>query len=534
MLVIFGIMLVSCNDPSDSDTDTNTEVDTETDTDAGVEDVDLEGYKISLTEDKKQEIKIQNHSGEPIANAVVRFKRANGDEAMDMTDTTGVISKTLKAGNTFITVENSVTKKTYYLVLKEATEAGVVLCAYDELVKQKVHDGGTPDSESTEDDRKAYVTRNDGTFYATGLEGGKTVFFLFVPTKDGVYEFSASVEGTVGYYGAPINAIAKPIEPLADDNGVVTIVIKNKNIGESYENTTPYLIGITADDETVNDCLFTIKRAGNPEYTVDDLPYTGVTNLGTLESFFVGYKNWDVTVNNIDITSKKTVVLGEDGYYHLGSADGEIVYVRINKESDFIASLYDICQTDILCAYIYDKDGEFVAKEHYNLLISQYSEVADQSIGIYPLDDYLMRAIKNGGENKGWWKKGSMNYLFGTDIVDVESAWLFVCCTISVNDGAGAEDNPINVEKSASSSIEDQRVLIDGSETLYFTQISNIDSTLKITDKNGDLKVIYNGEEYVANTNGVIQVSIKKATSLDFQIVRVTEGEEIEITFTIS
>ena len=122
MLVIFGIMLVSCNDPSDSDTDTNTEVDTETDTDAGVEDVDLEGYKISLTEDKKQEIKIQNHSGEPIANAVVRFKRANGDESMDMTDSTGVISKTLKAGNTFITVENSVTKKTYYLVLKEATD----------------------------------------------------------------------------------------------------------------------------------------------------------------------------------------------------------------------------------------------------------------------------------------------------------------------------------------------------------------------------------------------------------------------------
>ena len=534
MLVIFGIMLVSCNDPSDSDTDTNTEVDTETDTDAGIEDVDLEGYKISLTEDKKQEIKIQNHSGEPIANAVVRFKRANGDESMDMTDSTGVISKTLKAGNTFITVENSVTKKTYYLVLKEATDGGVILNAYDELNSQKVHDGGTPDSENTEDDRIAYITRDYGTFYATGLEGGKTVFFLFVPSKDGVYEFSASVEGTVGYYGAPINAIAKPIEPLADENGVITLIVKNKNLGDSFESTTPYLIGITADDEAVNDCLFTINRASDPEYTIDDLPYTSITNPGSPESFFIGYKNWNVTVNSIDVTSKKTVVLGEDGYYHLGSADGEIIYVRINKESDFIASLYDICQTDLFCAYVYDENGEFVAKELYNSLIVQYSELADQSIGVYPLDDYLMRAIKNGGAQKGWWKQGSMNYLFGTQTIDIESAWLFVCCTLTVDEGAGAEDNPISVEKSASSGIEDQRVIIDGEQTLYFKQVSNVDSTLKITDKNGDLKVIYNGEEYVANTNGVIQVSIKKATSLDFQIVRVTDGEEIEITFTIS
>ncbi len=529
LLVVCGMMLIGCNNPEDSDTDTSTGSDTDTD----VTEQDLEGYKLTLEGDKQQKIKVLDHNGDPIANAVVRFARQDGSSTMDMTDREGAVTKTLKAGNTYITVENSVSKKNYYLVLNESSDEALVFKAYDELESQRVHDGGTPESESIDDDRVAYITRNGGTFYGSGLKGNKTVFFLFVPTKDGIYEFSANIEGTIGYYGAPINAIQQPIEPYAE-KGVITIEVKNKNLGDDFGSTTPYLIGVTAENAEVDECLFTIKRAGDPVYTIEDLPYNSITNENNPEAFFVGYKNWNIKLNDIDFSSKVTVALGADGYYHLGSEDGEIIYVRINKESKYIASLYDICYTDILCAYIYDENGEFVDKELYNSLINQYSALCDESTGVYPLDSYLMRAIKNGGEQKGWWKAGSMNYLFGTETIDVDSAWLFTCCTISVDEGAGTESNPIKVEKSTSDNIENQKILIDGGETLYFKQTSNIDSTLKITDKNGDLKVIYNGEELVANTNGTIQVSIKKSTSLEFRIVRVTEGEEIEITFTIT
>lgn len=527
LLVICGLMLISCNRPDDSDTD----IDSDTDTDEELE--DLEGYKITLDSDKKLTIKIQNYNNEPIVNAVVLFSRHDISESMDMTGSDGTVQKTLKAGSTFITVESSVSKKNYYLVLSEEKDDTVVLNAYEELESSRVHDGGTPDSESITDDRVAYITRKEGVYYATGLKGSKTIFFLFVPERDGIYEFSANIEGTVGYYGSPINAYQQPIEPYAVD-GVVTIEVKNKHLGDSFESTTPYLIGITAENADVDDCLFTIKRAGDPVYTIEDLPYNQITNPNSPEPFFVGYKNWNVTLNDIDISSKVTVVLGEDGYYHLDSEDGEIVYVRINKETKYLASLYDVCYSDILCSYIYDENGEFVDKELYNSLINQYSPLCDKSTGIYPLDSYLMRAIKNGGEQKGWWKADHMNYRFGTEKIDVESAWLFLCCTITTDKGAGAENNPIKVEKSISTDIEDQKILISGQEALYFKQTSNIDSTLKIKDTNGDLKVIYNGEEYTANASGVIEISIKKATSLEFQIVRVTEGEEIEITFTIS
>ena len=531
LLVIFGLMMVSCKDPEDSDTDIETEA--ETDTDSDITDVDIDGYKITLEADKSQTIKIQNYKGEPIANAVVVFTRQDTSVTMDMTDNNGNVTKTLKAGDTYIIVENSVSKKSYYLVLIEESAENIVLCAYDELDSERIHDGGTPESEDITDDRVAYITRSEGVFYATGLENKKTVFFLFVPTKDGIYEFSASKGIEIGYYGAPINAYQKPIEPYAKD-GVITFEIKNKHLGETFDSTTPYLIGITAADDSVADCLFTIERTGDPVYTVDDLPYNSITNPNNPQSFFVGYKNWNITLNDIDFSSKVTVVLGDDGYYHLGSEDGEIIYVKINKESSYVASLYDICQTDLLCSYVYDENGDFVDKELYNSLIMQYSELCDEATGIYPLDSYLMRAIKNGGNQKGWWKSGSMNYLFGTNVIDVDSAWLFVCCTVTIDEGAGSVDNPIKVEKSTASNIETQRVLFEGEEALYFKQSSNIDSTLKITDTNGDLKVIYNGEEYTANSNGVIQVSIKKATSLEFQIIRVTDGEEIEITFTIT
>ena len=177
LLVICGLMLISCNRPDDSDTDTETE----TDTDEELE--DLEGYKITLDSDKKLTIKIQNYNNEPIVNAVVLFSRHDSSESMDMTGSDGTVQKTLKAGSTFITVESSVSKKNYYLVLSEEKDDTVVLNAYEELESSRVHDGGTPDSESITDDRVAYITRKEGVYYATGLKGSKTIFFLFPTTR---------------------------------------------------------------------------------------------------------------------------------------------------------------------------------------------------------------------------------------------------------------------------------------------------------------------------------------------------------------
>lgn len=539
------LVLVGCNknngDDTSTDSSTNTSTDTgantdsSTDTGSGaVEEPD--GYKLTVSEAGSYKIYALDYLGQAIDGAVIKVTYPDHQSVMDFADSNGSVTVALKAGDNYVTVESSATKKSFYLVKAEESGNEITFNAYAELDSSRISDGGTPDDgtpESIADDRIAYTTRSTGSYYATGLKNGNTVFFLFIPTQDGVYEFSASIDGVVGYYGAPINAIQQPIDPLADENGVVTLEIKRKNLGETADSTTPYLIGITASDASVDECLFTIHRAGDPEYTINDEPYTYLTNPKTPDELFLGYKNWGVTLNNIDISMAVNAVYNEDdGYYHLGSKDGDIIYVRITTDSPYLPAFSTVCETSLMSCYIYDGDT-FIKKECYNLLISQYAEICDKTTGLYPLDSYMATAIKNHGGAAGWWNSSSMNYLFGETPINVDSAWLFACCTITVDETVGSSaENPIKVEKSIPTDIVTELAFVEAGATLYIEQTTKLDATLKVTDKDGCFKVIYNGQEYTA-TNGTITVNIVKADSLTFEIVNISENEA-EVSFTIS
>ena len=555
LVLCLALMLafVSCNKKSDDDSsaDSNTSTDSDTSTDSSTNtdsntntdtsegsgtQEEPKGYKLTVSEAGSYKIYALDNLGQAIDGAVIKVTYPDHQSVMDFADGNGSATLSLRAGDNYVTVESSATKKSFYLVKAEESGNEIKFNAYTELDSSRVSDGGTPDDgtpESTADDRLAYITRETGSFYATGLSGGKTVFFLFIPTQDGIYEFSANVDGVVGYYGAPINAIQSPISPLADENGVVTIQIKRMNLGETAESTTPYLIGITASDESVDECIFTIHRAGDPQYTIEDQPYTYITNPFNPEPLFLGYKNWGITLNDIDISREVNVVYNEDdGYYHLGSKDGDIIYIRITTESAYLPAFSLVCETSLMGAYIYD-GTTFIRKEGYNALINQYAEICDATTGLYPLDSYLAAAIQNHGNATGWWNPQAMNYLFGQTAVNTESAWLFACCTITIDETVGtSSENPIQVEKSVPSDIVTELAFIEAGSSLYLEQITKLDATLKVTDKNGCFKVIYNGQEYTA-TNGTITVNIVKADSLTFEIVNISESEA-EVSFTIS
>ena len=535
--LVLGLSLVfavSCGGDSvdtSTNTDTGASTDTESDTNTDTDFVEPEGYKVTLSTSIGFKVTVLDGEENPIQNAVVRFTAPNGEGAMDMTDKNGSVVKTLSVGDTYITVENSSTKANYYLVAKELNEQGAIFYAYNELSSQRVSDNGTPDD--TTDDRIAYVTREAGTYYATGLKDGNVIFFLFIPSSDGIYSFSMSIEGEVGYYGAPINAIQSPIAPFAE-NGVLSLEIKNKNLGETAEETTPYLIGIKASSENIDEALFTIKRTGDPVYTDADVPYTGIENPNAPKTEKLNYKNWAITLTDVDITKEVTIVKGEDGYYHLNSEDGPVVYIRITTESQYLPSFQKICETSLMGAYIRDENGALLRKEMYNTLINQYANYADSATGILPLDDYMITAVKNHGEGAGWWKQGSPNYLFGGAAINESSAWMFACVTVTVDKNAGlSQENSIKVEKSLPDSVEAQIVTVNGATTLYFEITSPVDSKLKVTGCDDTIKVIYNGEEYTKNSAGNIEISIAKATALTFEIVYSGEGER-EISFTIS
>ncbi|MBR2024423.1 MAG: hypothetical protein IKA02_01295 [Clostridia bacterium] len=519
LLIILAILcifcFVACGGNTDTDTNTNTNKDTNTDTDIN----GLVDYKVTVLD----------LDGNPCDEVVVYF----GDKRV-FADENGVATASLLGEEYVIRVEDYSKNELFIgenvTVSPDNKEITVNISqSATNLPYERVYDNGTPDD--TDDDRRAYMVSDAGVYYTPNLSTETAVFFLFTAKQDGIYKFSVDIEGEVGYYGAPLNALNSPIEPLADENGVLTIEIKKKNLASDTMEATPYLIGIKAKNESDKNCKFTIQRAADPVYTPEDDPYTYITNPSTLETFFISYRNWNITLNNLDITKENVLVYNEnDKCYHFDSVDGPVVYVRIGSASPYLASFYKVCETSLMSSYIYDEDGNYLLKEAYNMLVNQYYEVCDKGTGLYPLDKYMEKAIKNHGNQIGWWNDKSPMCLFGSDI-NKDNAWLFACCTIEIDKNSlGKEDTAIKVEKSVSTNIVTEYVLANGNTALYFEYISGIDATLKVTNAQG-VKVIYGGEEFTANTNGNIIVNLNDEDAI-FQIVNTTENE-MEISFTI-
>ena len=147
--------------------------------------------------------------------------------------------------------------------------------------------------------------------------------------------------------------------------------------------------------------------------TAEDLqPYEGVT---------------DGRLTDLDVTNPAlTVVKGEDGYYHLNTADGPVVFIRVSSASPYMADFNKICETARVCAYVYNEDGSFNRRESYNEMILEYVTVANED-GVVPLNDQLAYMVKTAGDYMGWWNFSDDLDIFGDKIVDPAVAWLFAC-----------------------------------------------------------------------------------------------------------
>ena len=236
-----------------------------------------------------------------------------------------------------------------------------------------------------------------------------------------MYEFTCEGENAViSYHGAPINVFDHPLLETVD--GKVTFDIPAGSIGDSPDATARYVFRL---EGTGNGCTFTATRTGDipksphdepwviPMPTAEDLkPYEGVT---------------DGRLTDLDVTNPAlTVVKGEDGYYHLNTADGPVVFIRISSASPYMADFNKICETARVCAYVYNEDGSFNRRESYNEMILEYVTVANED-GVVPLNDQLAYMVKTAGDYMGWWNFSDGLDIFGDKIVDPAIAWLFAC-----------------------------------------------------------------------------------------------------------
>ena len=262
------------------------------------------------------------------------------------------------------------------------------------------------------DSRNAYYVTL-GTNPVVGIKNvDDYVFFMFTPEEKGVYSFStANANEKLSYWvGNPMAGVSLD-ESMDYSNNKFTLTIEH--VGPSY------IIGIKgAKSATLN-----IEKTGNVAEAIKETVYYEGKPAPKNLSVTGGSKLFDT---NAATGTYSLVYNSADGYYHLGKADGPVIYVNLNHPSLSLTTL--IANTGFKC-YVYENEDNPDLKKlvkiwDFTQRLTQYVNAAGK--GYYPLTEDLRFIIENGGAHQGWWDSSSV--LFNGNPVNSEIAWLFFCC----------------------------------------------------------------------------------------------------------
>lgn len=359
-------------------------------------------------------ISVVDEIGNPVAGVMIKLVDESGNQRISVTE---------KNGNAvFLDINIS----TYTVIAdKAATEVKI-------LQSQFILDNNTTDLKivvrdetkcrpiygEVEDTALAYNV-GVGT-YLIPVRDGNMTYVVFMATTGGSYKVSITSgddTATVGYYGIPMF-----VQSTHRGDGSDGYDGKSFNLS-IYDIATPFVFGVKGSA----DVTLTVERIGDAPFNPQYEPWTVVPTEEEFKSFTTG------TLVPVDIAdSSIDLKLGEDGYYYIGS---KMVYVRIKSTTkyldaslSFIAGFEENFVGQNIGGYVYDENGNFVAKYSYNTMIGQYAEHCDAN-GVYPLTEEMAEALKLHGENAGWWKPNTVNFLFDGVPYNPEYAWLFLCCT---------------------------------------------------------------------------------------------------------
>ena len=390
--------------------------------------------KIDADGNVTYKVTVKDALGNAYTSGVVAKFLQNGTQvAMQVGDDKGIVTKKLKAGNYDVEISFTDGDEGYHYnkdnvkVSVEKNEIDVVVAhaATEEGRELIISDNPYP----------SYVIKPGCTYVKLDTEHRN--YFLFTPTEAGKYEISI-VEGSnveIGYYGAPHYVQQHSALEVKDNKFAISI--KQDMIGTGDTGTTIIVVGVDAKDASAKNCVIGIERVGDPDYDITDEPWTIYKKTTTLSKFTL---QAGAKLAEFDITSTAgyNLVYNEtDGFYHMNSADGPLVLVRLSEDPKYVACFKTILDNTGVNKYFFDADGNFVKKESYSECLLEYIEMVDENLGVYPLTKDLEYIIKNGGGYKGWFDQTSDMYLFkdidGIPMTNINNdiSWLFMCCYVS-------------------------------------------------------------------------------------------------------
>ncbi len=394
-------------------------------------------------------VKLVNALGKPYTSGIiVKFMKDGQQVAMVKADENGVATKNLDRGE--YTLEVMSTDGVQYLydaatltAEKTQMELTMLLPMGSDSVKlfQKEDENGKIIEGSGLD---AYYVVPGCT--KLSLTAGSRNYFIFVPQNPGEYEISTvgTVEG-LGYYGSPFYMADQSLLEVKDNKFVTNIYADMISGGTG---TDVMVIGVDAG--TATECILSVDRVGDPQWTPEQEPYVMYEAKCALAPYTLPE---GASLLEFDLTAASDaykLVKDDAGYYHLNDANGPLVLVKLGVDNKYTASYKTMMANQGIRAYFYDESGKFLRREDYSACLEKYTGrdvsrvnpvaipgAMDEKAGVYPLNDDLMYIIQNHGRHTGWWDLASPKSLFRDDSgepipgINVEIAWLFMCCYIA-------------------------------------------------------------------------------------------------------
>lgn len=384
------------------------------------------------------QVKVVDAFGDPCTDGViVRFMQNGQQVSMQVVDENGTVSKDLEKGDYTVELQFTNKEAAYYYdqsaLTLSADKTALEIVLYNAISGEpQVLTAPTLSGNTMNQD--AYHVGEGGTYVE--LTPGERNYFLFTPTRGGTYEFSVQgSDAAIGYYGAP--HFVQELSALEVVDNKFTSSVKDSMVGTNNTGTTVMVIGLDASAEDT-DAILSIQRIGDPQWDVTDEPWH--TYQTTIE--LKDYAHTAKSLGEFDLTAASdayNLVLGSDNYYHLDSADGPLVLVRLGKASGgskYLDDFETILEHSGITKYFYDEEGNFVKKESYSECLLEYIEHVDEDSGLYPLTEDLKYIIQMRGDHYGWFDQNSPGYIFldanNNPVVGInhEISWLFMCCYI--------------------------------------------------------------------------------------------------------
>jgi len=368
--------------------------------------------------DSEYSVTVTDYNGNPKTDVVVQVMAQNTPVFMGSVDSNGVLALDLEPGDYTVKLLFS-GEELYY------EEKNAVLTRTAPAITLKVALPRGSEFETT-NVGNAYFVDVGGTYVT--IQEDIVNYFMFEPTAAGQYQVTTSdPDAKISYWGGNKFFVQDNTENVNLKDNAYVLNVKESNIGVSH------IVGITG----ATDCILEITRIGDPILGEEDMPYTEYEGTREVTPFtYTGTGSGKNYINIMGADTKVELVFNaKDGYYHLDSEDGPLVYMDLSASTPYIP-LYGVVGLgavggENVARFIYDENGTLICKERYNSLLQTYAKNADGKLGVYPLTEDLVYMIQHGGNRKGWWNPESPNYMFEEyPNVNTELAWMFACCTI--------------------------------------------------------------------------------------------------------